>query len=477
MIDDYEQYDALALAQLIKDGDVSAEEVLDTALARAMERNSTLNAVTGFFEEAARATANATLPDKPLAGVPFLVKDLVYIKGVPCTYGSRLYAENVPDHDSTIVSRHRSAGLVIFGKTNTPEFGLNVSTEPVLFGPTRNPWDTNHTPGGSSGGAGAAVADGWLPVAHATDGGGSIRIPASCCGLVGLKPTRARNPAGPDVGEGWSGMSSGHVVSRTVRDSAAFLDATHGPELGDPYFAPPFEGSYLEQHLASPPRLKIALDLNALTGQETDPECITAARRAAELCEHLGHQVEEASPQFDRERFGLATSILVAGNIALNVGNRLEVLDRPLRDDDVEPHTKVLIEMGRNLSAEDYAKAVQVIHQTGRAVAKFHTTYDLMLTPTLLPPPVAIGWLDTAGYDPDTFRERFSRFWGFTNLQNATGQPAISVPLHWSDDGLPVGVQFVGRFGAELMLLQVARQLEEEAPWFHRHPQETPNES
>ncbi|MEJ2088772.1 MAG: amidase family protein, partial [Gammaproteobacteria bacterium] len=369
-----------------------------------------------------------------------------------------------------VVERYRDAGLVIFGRTNTPEFGLNVATEPALFGPTRNPWNTDHVPGGSSGGAAAAVADGWLPVAHASDGGGSIRIPASCCGLLGLKPTRARNPQGPDVGEGWNGMSTGHVVSRSVRDSAAFLDATHGPAPGDPYHAPAFGGSYLEQHATPSGALRIALDLHALTGRETHPECVAAARAAAELCESLGHRVEEASPEFDRERYGRATSTLVAGNIALNVSNRLEVLGRDLADDDVEPSTRAMLELGRHLTAEDYARSVLVIHQTGRAVARFHQTYDLMLTPTLVSPPVPVGWLDTVNYDPEVYGDRFTRFWGFTNLQNATGQPAISLPLHWSADGLPVGVQFVGRFGDELTLLRLARELEEAAPWFDRVP-------
>jgi len=470
MIDNYRDYDAMGLATLIRRGEVSAAEVLETALARAQARNGELNAITALFEDTARARAAEPLPDSPIAGVPFLVKDLVYLKGVPCTYGSRLYADNVPDHDATVVERYRKAGLIIFGKTNTPEFGLNVATEPALFGPTRNPWNTDHVPGGSSGGAAAAVADGWLPVAHATDGGGSIRIPASCCGLVGLKPTRARNPQGPDVGEGWNGMSTGHVVSRTVRDTAAFLDATHGPAPGDPYCAPPFVGSFLEQHVTAPGPMKIALDLNALTGQETHPACIEATRRAAELCESLGHHVEEASPEFDRARYAMATSILVAGNIALSVGNRLEALGRTLNDDDVEPHTKMMLELGRTLTAQDYAKATQVIHQTGRATAAFHENYDLMLTPTLVSPPVTVGWLDTINYDPEVYRERFARFWGYTNLQNATGQPAISVPLHWDDEGLPVGVQFVGRFGDELTLLQLARQLEEAAPWFDRIP-------
>ncbi len=456
---DYEAYDAIGLAELIRKREVSAAEVTDCALERLNARNAVLNAATGVFEDAARARARAPLPDTPLAGVPFLVKDLTYMKGVACTFGSRLYADNVVDHDSTIVERYRAAGLVILGKTNTPEFGLNV-----------DPWNTNHTPGGSSGGAAAAVADGWLPAAHATDGGGSIRIPASCCGLVGLKPTRGRNPAGPDTGEGWGGMSTGHVVSRTVRDSAAFLDAVHGPARGDPYFAPPMTGSYLEQHSTPPKPLRIAIDLNAVTEQPPHAECVAAVERAAHLCRDLGHEVEDASLQFDRERFRPATSTLVVGNIANSVYGRLNALGRTLRDGDIEPHSRFMAQLGRNATAEDYARSSQVIHRVGRTAARFHERYDVMLTPTLLSPPVPVGWLDTKNYDAAVFNDRFVKFWGYTNLQNATGQPAISLPLHWSKDGLPVGVQFVGRFGDELTLLKLARQLEVAAPWFGRVP-------
>ena len=470
MLEDYRSHDALGLATLIRQGDVTPLEALETALARARARNGEINAVTTFFEETARDRAVAPLPDTPLAGVPFLIKDLVYIEGVPCTYGSRLYAENIPDHDATVVRRFREAGLVIFGKTNTPEFGLNVATEPAANGPTRNPWNKDHVPGGSSGGAAAAVADGWLPAAHATDGGGSIRIPASCCGLVGLKPSRARNPQGPDVGEGWSGMSTGHVVSRSVRDSAAFLDAIHGPEPGDPYAAPAFDGNYLTEHAQPPGTLKIAVDMNALTGQEVHPECVAAVEQAASLCESLGHTVDAASPVFDREEYGMATSTLVAANIALNVNARLEILGRDLAEDDIEPHTRMMRAMGMSLTAEDYAKALQVIHRTGRATARFHGDWDLMLTPVLLSPPVTVGWLNTVGYDPQTFNERFVRFWGFTNLQNATGPPAISLPLHWSAEGLPVGVQFAAPYGDELTLLRLARQLEAASPWFDKVP-------
>jgi Asp-tRNA(Asn)/Glu-tRNA(Gln) amidotransferase A subunit family amidase len=465
-IADYGDHDALGLAELVRKGEVSASELLEAAIEQTEALNPRINAVVSTCFDAARARAADNLPDTPIAGVPFLIKDLTYLDGLPSTSGSRLFAEYVPDHDAEIVRRYKRAGLIIFGKTNTPEFGLTVTTEPKLFGPCRNPWHLDRTTGGSSGGAASAVAAGILPVAHATDGGGSIRIPASCCGLVGLKPTRARNPQGPDVGEGWNGMSTGHVVSRSVRDSAAFLDATFGPAAGDPYFAPHFEGSFLSQCAAAPGKLKIAVDLNALTGAGVDPACRTAVEMAARLCESLGHHVEAASPAFDRLKFGQAASQIVAPNVANLVDARLAALGRPLAVDDIEPVTRGVVEIGRQVLARDYAAAVQVIHQTGRAVAEFHEHYDVMLTPTLLAPPVPIGWLDTD--NPTQHGERFPKFWGFTNLQNATGQPAISLPLHWSDDGLPVGVQFVGRFGEDLGLLQLATQLEVAQPWFGR---------
>jgi len=467
---DYDRYDALGLAELIRRREVAAAEVLEEAIARTEAVNDRLNAVVIKDYAAARRRAGEALPDSPLAGVPFLIKDITYQRGLPCTFGSRLYADNVVDHDAEIVARYRRAGLVLFGKTNTPEFGLNVTTEPALYGPCRNPWNLAHSTGGSSGGAGAAVAAGVLPVAHATDGGGSIRIPAACCGLVGLKPTRARNPQGPDVGEGWSGMSTGHVVSRSVRDSAAFLDATHGPAAGDPYCAPAFGGSYLTEHVKAPGTLRIALDTAALTGMPTDPACVAAAQHAARVCESLGHVVEEASPDFDRQAFRVATGVAVSANVANQVDARLTELGRSLRDDDIEPNTRNTVAYGRSLAAAQLAAAVQTIHRTGRRVAQFHEHYDVMLTPTLVAPPVPLGWLDTVNLDSATFADRFARFWGFTNLQNATGQPAISLPLYWNDAGLPVGVQFVGRFGDDLLLLQLAAQLEQAQPWFARRP-------
>jgi amidase len=469
-IKDYDRYDALELATLIRTRQLNAVEVLDEAIARAEAVNPKLNAVVAKSYDDARARALEPLPETPLAGVPFLIKDITYQKGMACSSGSRLFADFVPDHDSELVARYRAAGLLLFGRTSTPEFGLNVTTESALLGVCRNPWNLQKTTGGSSGGAGAVVAAGVIPAAHATDGGGSIRIPASCCGLVGLKPTRARTPLGPDVGEGWGGMSIGHVVSRTVRDSAAFLDATHGPATGDPYQAPPFEGSFLAQCASAPKQLRIALDTTALTGVPTHPDCIEAVRRAAKLCESLGHVVEEASPQFDRLTFRMATGVVVSANVANSVDARLAVLGRKLAPDDIETNTRATVEYGRSIAAPRYAAAMQTIHQTGRAVARFHQTYDVMLTPTLVAPPVSIGWLDTMNLDVAAFGDRFSRFWGFTNLQNATGQPAISLPLHWNSEGLPIGVQFAGAFGAELLLLQLATQLERAQPWFDRRP-------
>jgi amidase len=467
---DYDRYDALGLAELIRSGQVTAAEVLEEAIARTEAVNDRLNAVVIQDYDAARRRVREALPDSPLAGVPFLIKDITYQRGLPCTFGSRLFADHVPDHDAEIVVRYRRAGLVLFGKTNTPEFGLNVTTEPVLYGRCRNPWSLEHTTGGSSGGAGAVVAARVLPVAHATDGGGSIRIPAACCGLVGLKPTRARNPQGPDVGEGWSGMSTGHVVSRSVRDSAAFLDATHGPAAGDPYCAPSFSGSYLLQHAKVPGRLRIALDTAALTGMPTDPACVAAVEHAARLCESLGHVVEAASPDFDRQAFRAATGIAVSANVANQVDTRLAAMGRSLRGDDIEPNTRGTVEYGRGLAAPHLAAAVQTIHRTGRRIAQFHERFDVMLTPTLVAPPVPLGWLDTVNLDGATFADRFARFWGFTNLQNATGQPAISLPLYWSETGLPIGVQFVDRFGDDLLLLQLAAQLEQAQPWSERRP-------
>jgi amidase/6-aminohexanoate-cyclic-dimer hydrolase len=465
---DYANYDAVGLGELVRRGEVSPAELLEEAIRRTQAGNGTINAVVHRLYDEARADAGARLPASPLAGVPFLIKDMAYVKNAPCTLGSRFFANEVPDHDAEIVARYRRAGLIIYGKSNTPELGLAATTEGAQLGTCRNPWHTDYTPGGSSGGAGAAVAAGWLPAAHATDGGGSIRIPASCCGLVGLKPTRARTPLGPDVGEGWGGMSIGHVVCRSVRDSAAFLDATHGYASGDPYCAPPFAGSYLRDHESAPETLRVAVDCTPMTGAPLHADCAAAVAKAIGLLESLGHKVTEAAAEFDRQGFGAYTYTLVAANVAQTLDAQATKRGREPGANDIEPVTRNAAAFGRSLRADQYARAVLQIHRVGRVMAAFMTHFDLILSPTLVSPPVPIGWLDPKQTDTAQYDERFRAFWGFTSLYNATGQPAISLPLHSTDSGLPVGVQLAGRFGDELTLLRVARQIETAVGGFNR---------
>ncbi|HEY5646002.1 MAG TPA: amidase family protein [Pseudomonadales bacterium] len=466
--DDYTEHDAIGLAELIASGEIGPAEAVEAAIARAEVVNPAINAIVTQTFDAARASAMEATG--PLAGVPFLIKDLTYVAGVPCSYGSRLWDGFVPDHDAEIVARYRRSGLAFIGKSNTPEVGLAATTESVRLGPCRNPWDRERTPGGSSGGAAAAVAAGIVPAAHATDGGGSIRIPASCCGLVGLKPTRARTPMGPDVGEGWGSMAVGHVVSRSVRDSALLLDLTHGPGKGDPYHAPHFSGSFLEASRLPPAPLRVAIDLAPVSFSAVHEECLAGIRETAALLESLGHHVEERSPAFDRESFTVATGTLVVANVANNVFARAEALGVDVTPDVVEWHTLRMAEAGRQVTADRYARSINVIHATGRQLEQFFDDWDLILSPVLLQPPVPLGYMDTNDPDGDLYGRRFNAFWGFTSLYNATGQPAISLPLYWTPDGLPVGMQFAAPFGAEARLLQVATQLEQARPWLGRRP-------
>jgi len=471
MFTEYDRYDGLGLAKLVRKRDVSAEELLETAIARVEERNPAVNAVVNRLYDEARATIRAGLPAGPFKGVPYLLKDLgAHYAGAVTSYGSALFADNRVDHDSEFTARLKRAGLVIFGKTNTPEMGVCTSTEPRLFGPTRNPWNPGYSAGGSSGGAAAAVAAGMLPMAHATDGGGSIRIPASCCGLVGLKPTRARNPAGPDAGEGWSGASGGHAVTRTVRDSAALLDATAGPDVGDPYWAPPPSGPFLSEVGRAPGRLRIALTTSAFNGQPVNPECAQAAHAAAKLCENLGHHVEEAGPEFDAEALGRAFLVIVGGNVCMQLETRAAALGRPLAATDVEKVTWSRAMAGRAHTAVDYARSIAVFHATGRKVARFFSGYDVLLSPTMCQPPYPIGVLDMANEDSDAFQAAILASVGFTSLFNPTGNPALSLPLGWSKTGLPLGVQFAARFGDEATLFRLAAQLETAQPWADRRP-------
>jgi amidase/6-aminohexanoate-cyclic-dimer hydrolase len=467
---EYDQLDALGLAALIAGGKITAQDALDAAIARAERLNPTLGAITVKLYDYARQVAAAPLSG-PFAGVPFLLKDLgVFLAGTPTTFSSRLFENFVPDHDSTVVARYRAAGLVVFGKSATPEFGLAPSTEPAMFGPCRNPWNLAHSAGGSSGGAAAAVAAGILPLAHATDGGGSIRIPASACGLFGLKPTRARNPMGPDVGEGWGGQSTGHCVSRSVRDSAALLDATAGPEVGDPYWAPPPAGPYLDEIGRPPGRLRIALCVTPWNDEPVDPACRAAAEAAARLCESLGHDVTLAGPTIEVAALRDATWTVIAGNVQASLAFRAEKLGHTLAAADVEPMTWAMAERGLQRTAADYAAAMTVIHRAGRAVGRFFAGYDVLLTPTMCAPPWPLGVLSLSTRDPEAYVVAVNRSIGFTALFNAAGNPAMSVPLHWTEAGLPVGVQFVAPFGDEATLFRLAAQLEAAQPWRDRRP-------
>lgn len=472
---EYESHDAVGLAARVAAGDVTPDELLDAALERVRALNPTLNAIVIESEAAARAAIAEGLPAGPLRGVPFLLKDLhLGFTGVRTTSGSRLFEDFVADHDSELVARYRRAGLVIFGKTSSPEFGLSTSTESQLFGQTANPWNTTHTSGGSSGGASSAVAAGILPAANASDGGGSIRIPASCCGLFGLKPTRARIPAGPDLGEGWSGMSCMHAVTRSVRDSAALLDATHGPEVGAPYFAPPIARPFLEEVNTSPGRLRVAIQSAPWNGAPVHPDCRAAVEDAGKLLEALGHEVEDAPLEIDAQALGDATGTIISANLRASVLDRTAALGRELEEGDLEVITRIMLDGAASKGAEDYARSVRVLHGLTRSVERFMTNYDLILSPTMATPPLPLGVLSLSTPDLATYGRAIAGTVGFTQLFNASGHPAASIPLFWNDGGLPVGIQLAARFGDEATLFRTAGQLEEERPWFDRRPPRLP---
>ena len=468
---DYERYDGLGLAALVKARQVSAAELLAAAMERVEQRNPATNAVVNRMYDQARAAIAAGLPSGPFTGVPYLLKDLGPLyAGTVTTFGSSIFRNFVADHDSELAVRLKRAGLVIFGKTHSPEFGLSTSSESRLFGATHNPWNPEYSAGGSSGGSAAAIAAGMLPMAHGTDGGGSIRIPASCCGLFGLKPTRGRIPFGPDFGERWSGLASAHAITRSVRDSAALLDATSGPDVGDPYWAPPQSRPYLVEVGADPGRLRIAFTTKAWNGHAVDPECVAAVAGAAKLCESLGHHVEEASPAIDEAARGKAVGIIVTSQTRAALQRAAALLGRQATPEDVETITWGYAEYARQFSASDYAAAIDVLHRTGRVVGRFFTRYDILLTPTMCTPPHKLGVLSLMGTDSDALHGVLFGDIAFTSPFNTTGNPAMSVPLHWSAAGLPVGVQFVAPFGDEATLFRLAAQLEAAQPWADRRP-------
>ena len=469
MIAEYDALDGLAIADLVRRGDVSAQEVLDTARDRIEKRNPELNAVVAtVFEDAVQAIESG-LPDGQFIGVPYVFKELVVsVLGTPTTFASRLYAANWPSRESEMVVRCRKAGMVILGKTNSSEFGLQPVTEPHLFGLTRNPWNPEYSPGGSSGGSAAAVAAHMVPLGHATDGGGSIRIPASCCGLFGLKPTRARITAGPEGGEGLAGLASQHAVTRSVRDSAALLDATAGPMPGDPYFPPAPSRPYLEQASCDPEQLRIAYSISAPNGALLHPDCVRATREAAKLCEDLGHVVEEAAPQFAVQEVEAAFAAVFQANTMVNVGRATGGSLPP--EGSIEPLTRAVAQRGLSMSAADYIRSLQALHRESRNIANFFTRHDVWLTPTLATPPPRLGVFDSNIVDVDVWMERLMSFIPFTYLCNITGQPAMSVPFVVNGQSLPIGCHFAAAYGEEGLLFALAGQIERAKPWCGIHP-------
>jgi amidase/6-aminohexanoate-cyclic-dimer hydrolase len=472
---DYEAYDAVGLAGLVAAGATTPEELLAAALARAEALNPRLNALVHLLPDVARRLIAEGLPDGPLRGVPFLLKDLgAEAVDFPASNGSRLLADTRYALDSELYLRLRRAGLVTFGRTTSPEGGVGPATEAAVYGgPTRNPWDLARTSGGSSGGAGAAVAAGILPAAQGSDGGGSIRIPASCCGLFGMKPTRGRLPDGPYAGEGWAGMAIDGFLTRSVRDTAVLLDATAGADLGAPYWAPPLAGTLLAAISRPPPRLRIAFTTTSLTGQAIDPACRAAVESAAALLAELGHAVEEAMPAVDVMAMMRAWTRIVACGTALWVQRRLHARGRPLAEGELEPVARGACALAARLTGADYLAAVETVHAFGRDLARFFQGHDALLTATLAEPPALVGRFRHASEHFEDFRlgpAGVLPYAPFTAPFNASGQPAASLPLHWTADGLPIGVQIATAFGADEVLIALARELELARPWFDRRP-------
>ena len=485
--DDTRWLDATAHAELISSREATATELVDASIERIERLDGDVNAVIMHWFDRARSQAQAfddlpaqaELRTAPFAGVPFLLKDLgTHVTGLPLTSGNQAAEQSQPlsNHDSNLVVRFRDAGLITLGRTNSPEFGSVPVTEPIAYGPTRNPWNTGYTPGGSSGGAGAAVAAGMVPIAHASDGGGSIRIPASCSGLVGLKPSQGRVSMGPERDE--SGLSTQLCVSRTVRDTARMLDAVSGPGVGDSVIAPAPRGPYVDELGVDPGRLRIGLLDRHPIGGDVHDDCVTAVRGAAALLEGLGHDVSLGHPPILEDgEFPRRFAAMWAALMAVGLDGLAQTLGRSITSDDVEPVNWAQAEYAANLSAAQYATALAAVGQYRRHVQQWWADgWDLLLTPTLAAPPLAIGALygtQDDGIDPANPMApsiRSGRFVAFTPQFNASGQPAINLPLHWNDDGLPIGVQLVAAYGREDLLIQVASQLEAAAPWADRRP-------
>ncbi|MCR9194485.1 MAG: amidase [Hyphomonas sp.] len=468
---DYLTCDATDLAALVKAKEVSAEEVLDAAWDVIEAVNPAVNAVTRDARDIARADIAAGLPDGPFTGVPFVLKDeYLFRDGLPCDFASRMGEGTTSPTTSTLLQRYMDAGLVITGKTNLPEFGASVTTEPVAKGRTNNPWNPEHTAGGSSGGSAAAVAAGMVPMAYGNDGAGSIRIPGSCCGVFGLKPTRGRTPTGPEDGEYWNGLVIQHALTRTVRDSAALLDATEGWEAGSLYPAPPKPRAYLDELGQDTGKLRIGMATTSPIGSVVDPACVVAVEAAAKLLQDMGHTVEEATPDHDAKALGAGILDLMNIHVAFGIDGLAAMHGRTPSLETVERAHLETARRGREMSAQRMLEILELMGSTARRAAPFFEAYDLWLTPTLATPPVKHGQITTNDSDADRYLNGFLEFVPFTPLANVTGCPAMTLPLHWTEEGLPVGVHFMSAFGDEGLLFRLAARLEEALRWADKHP-------
>jgi amidase len=468
--------DATAQAALVRSGETSPVELAEAAIGRIEALNPGLNAVIHPLFEKGLDAAKGELSDGPFRGVPFLLKDLMaHSAGDPMHEGMKHLRDIrwTEQADTELVRRFREAGFVILGHTNTPELGILPTCEPEAYGPTLNPWDTGRSPGGSSGGSATAVASGMVPVAHANDGGGSIRIPASACGLVGLKPSRGRVSMGPDFGDVMTGLVAEHVVARSVRDSAGILDLTQGVVAGDPYAAPTPRRPYPEEVGADPGKLRVGLLTTAPNGQfDVHPDCVAGAEAAGTLLESIGHSVEPSHPAaFDDPNYTDRFIQRWTAGIAWNLDYWSGKTGVEVTEEGVEGSTWALAEMGRSFSGPQYLGALEYQQRSARATAAWwEQGFDLLLTPTMGEPPTPLGSFEPEPGDPASPIFRSIPTAGFTALWNSTGQPAISLPLHWREDGLPIGIQLVAAYGREDLLISVAAQLEEAQPWAERRP-------
>jgi amidase len=464
---------AMEQAELVRSGEVSARELVEGSLAAIDRVNGELNAVVTRCDERALAEAAAVRPgdERPLAGVPLLVKDLAAItEGIRTTMGMRALEDWVPDYDSATVRRLRAAGAIVVGKTNLPEMGILPVSEPLRFGPARNPWDTSRTPGGSSGGSAAGVAAGMVSIAHGNDGGGSIRIPASCCGLVGLKPSRGRVSWAPHLAELAAGFATDGVLTRTVRDSALGLDLLAGYEPGDPYWAPDPSAPFIEAIDREPGKLRVAFVVDSPNGVPVDPDCVAATRQAAELLASLGHEVNEVEIEADEGYVTNFVTVWIAGT-ANEVETWGRLAGRQLDIEQLEPLSKQMHDMSVQMSATDYLRSLDWLHDYSRRLLAMWDGIDVLLTPTLAKPPIEIGALQPKEGEPALQMLLNSAEWvPFTPVWNVTGQPAISLPLHQTEAGLPVGVQLVGPPAGEELLISLSAQIEAAEPWADRRP-------